>query len=79
MGFFVPIGRNILDPIGRNFARKEHTKMQKVFIRKVPLRFYAKRKFCAYFEVHVYKNKKIKNLEPEIFHYAPSKQEPPPA
>ena len=30
-----------------------HTRIQKVFIRKVPLRFYAKRKFCVCFEVHI--------------------------
>ena len=30
-----------------------HTVIQKVFIRNVPLQFYAKSKFCVCFEVHI--------------------------
>ena len=43
----------ILDTIGRNFVRQVNTIIQKVFIRKVSLRFYAKSKFCVCFEVHI--------------------------
>ena len=43
----------ILDPVGRNFARKVHARLQKVFIRKVSLRLYAKCTFFACFEVHI--------------------------
>ena len=50
MGLFVLY---ISDPVGRNFARYVHTRIQKVFIRKLPLRFYAKSKFCVCFEVHI--------------------------
>ena len=43
----------ISDTVGRNFVGEVYTVIQKVFIRNVSLRFYAKSKFCVCFEVHI--------------------------
>ena len=51
MGLFFVL--YILDLVRRNFVRQVHTRIQKLFIRKVPLRFYAKSKFCVCFEIHI--------------------------
>ena len=50
MSFFVLY---ISDTVGRNFASQVYTVIQKVFIRNVFWRFYAKSKFCVCFEVRI--------------------------
>ena len=49
MGVFV---LDILDRIGKNFPRSVNTRIEKVFIGKVPMRFYTKSEFCVCLEVH---------------------------
>ena len=44
----------ISDNVGRNFASWAHTVIQKVFIRNVSWRFYAKSKFCVCFKLGTY-------------------------
>ena len=48
-----PFALYILDTLGRTSARKVHTIIQELFIRKVSFRFYAKSKFCVCFELHI--------------------------
>ena len=43
----------ISDTAGRNCASQVYTVIEKVFIRNLSLRFYAKSKFCVCFEVYI--------------------------